>query len=172
MPTVSSLTASVRASRCLILRPRTSTRGTGATSAPPGCCGASTGMTPSTTRSICPETPPAGDGTSARTSSSATSDVLRMQFTVGEGIQNEMNDSPVDIGIENNLSNPVTPLARQAHTDRRVQRVPGSHLERALQQRGRLLVPGQRQHRRRRPLTPSRSDITRSATCSTTRSRT
>ena len=37
-------------------------------------------------------------------------DVLRMQFTVGEGIQNEMNDSPVDIGIENNLSNPVTPI--------------------------------------------------------------
>ena len=28
----------------------------------------------------------------------------------GEGIQNEMNDSPVDIGIENNLSNPVTPI--------------------------------------------------------------
>jgi hypothetical protein len=37
-------------------------------------------------------------------------DVLRMQFTVGEGIQNEMNDSPVDIGIESNLSNPVTPI--------------------------------------------------------------
>ena len=37
-------------------------------------------------------------------------DVLRVQFTVGEGIQNEMNDSPVDIGIESNLSNPVTPL--------------------------------------------------------------
>jgi hypothetical protein len=37
-------------------------------------------------------------------------DVLRMQFTVGEGVQNEMNDSPIDIGIENNLSNPVTPL--------------------------------------------------------------
>ena len=38
------------------------------------------------------------------------SDVLRMQFTVGEGIQNEMNDSPVDIGIVDNFSNPVTPL--------------------------------------------------------------
>ena len=37
-------------------------------------------------------------------------DALRMQFTVGEGIQNEMNDSPVDIGIENNLSDPVTPI--------------------------------------------------------------
>ncbi len=37
-------------------------------------------------------------------------DVLRMQFTVGEGIQNEMNDSPIDIGIENNFSDPVRPL--------------------------------------------------------------
>ena len=33
-----------------------------------------------------------------------------MQFVFGEGIQNYMNDSPVDIGIENNLGNPVTPL--------------------------------------------------------------
>jgi DcaP outer membrane protein len=38
------------------------------------------------------------------------SDVLRAQFTFGEGIQNEMNDSPVDIGIVDNFSNPVTPL--------------------------------------------------------------
>jgi hypothetical protein len=37
-------------------------------------------------------------------------DVLRMQFTVGEGIQNEMNDSPVDIGISRNLSDPVRPI--------------------------------------------------------------
>ena len=40
-------------------------------------------------------------------------DVLRMQFTVGEGIQNEMNDSPIDIGIENNLGNAVTPIVGQ-----------------------------------------------------------
>ncbi len=42
------------------------------------------------------------------------SDVLRMQFTVGEGIQNEMNDSPVDIGIVNNFSDRVTPLLGEA----------------------------------------------------------
>jgi hypothetical protein len=41
-------------------------------------------------------------------------DVLRMQFTVGEGIQNEMNDSPIDIGIARNLSNPVTPLVGES----------------------------------------------------------
>jgi outer membrane DcaP-like protein len=40
-------------------------------------------------------------------------DIVRAQFTIGEGIQNEMNDSPVDIGIENNLSNPVTPVVGQ-----------------------------------------------------------
>ena len=41
-------------------------------------------------------------------------DVLRMQFTVGQGVQNEMNDSPIDIGIQNNLSNPVTPVVGKA----------------------------------------------------------
>jgi len=37
-------------------------------------------------------------------------DVVRLQFVFGEGIQNYMNDSPVDIGIVNNLSNPTTPI--------------------------------------------------------------
>jgi hypothetical protein len=37
-------------------------------------------------------------------------DVLRLAFVFGEGIQNAMNDSPIDIGIQNNLSNPVTPI--------------------------------------------------------------
>jgi glutaminase A len=38
------------------------------------------------------------------------SDVIRFQFVVGEGIQNYMNDSPVDIGIVNNPGNAVTPI--------------------------------------------------------------
>jgi len=37
-------------------------------------------------------------------------DVLRLQGVYGEGIQNYMNDAPVDIGIQNNFSNPVTPI--------------------------------------------------------------
>ena len=37
-------------------------------------------------------------------------DVVRLQFVFGEGIQNYMNDSPVDIGIVDNFSNPVTPI--------------------------------------------------------------
>lgn len=37
-------------------------------------------------------------------------DTIRLQLVFGEGIQNYMNDSPVDIGIVNNFSNPVTPI--------------------------------------------------------------
>jgi outer membrane DcaP-like protein len=37
-------------------------------------------------------------------------DVIRLQFVFGEGIQNYMNDSPVDIGIEDNFQNSVTPI--------------------------------------------------------------
>ena len=37
-------------------------------------------------------------------------DVIRAAFVFGEGIQNSMNDSPVDVGAQNNLSNPVTPV--------------------------------------------------------------
>ena len=37
-------------------------------------------------------------------------DTVRLQFVIGEGIQNYMNDAPVDIGIVPNPSNPVTPI--------------------------------------------------------------
>ncbi len=37
-------------------------------------------------------------------------DTIRLQLVVGEGVQNYMNDAPVDIGIVNNFSNPVTPI--------------------------------------------------------------
>ena len=37
-------------------------------------------------------------------------DVFRGQVVYGEGIQNYMNDAPVDVGIENNFGNPVTPV--------------------------------------------------------------
>jgi hypothetical protein len=37
-------------------------------------------------------------------------DVVRLQGVYGEGIQNYMNDAPVDIGVKDNFSNPVTPL--------------------------------------------------------------
>lgn len=37
-------------------------------------------------------------------------DVFRGQVVYGEGIENYMNDAPVDIGIQNNFSNPTTPV--------------------------------------------------------------
>jgi nucleoside-specific outer membrane channel protein Tsx len=42
------------------------------------------------------------------------SDVVRLQFVFGEGIQNYMNDAPVDVGIVNQLQNPITPIAGKA----------------------------------------------------------
>ncbi len=36
--------------------------------------------------------------------------VARASVVYGEGIQNYMNDAPVDVGIENNFSNPRTPI--------------------------------------------------------------
>jgi hypothetical protein len=43
-----------------------------------------------------------------------TKDVIRAAFVVGEGIENSMNDSPVDIGIENNFQNARTPIVGKA----------------------------------------------------------
>jgi len=37
-------------------------------------------------------------------------DVLRLSFVYGEGIQNYMNDAPVDIAIKNNFDNAVKPI--------------------------------------------------------------
>ncbi|MBE0571043.1 MAG: porin [Ignavibacteriaceae bacterium] len=37
-------------------------------------------------------------------------DVLRLAFVYGEGIQNYMNDAPVDIGIQDNSSDPEKPI--------------------------------------------------------------
>jgi hypothetical protein len=41
-------------------------------------------------------------------------DTLRLQLAFGEGIQNYMNDAPVDVGIVNDLTNPVTPVRGEA----------------------------------------------------------
>ena len=40
----------------------------------------------------------------------ADSSTIRLQFAFGEGIQNYMNDAPVDIGIVNNLADPLRPI--------------------------------------------------------------
>ncbi len=41
-------------------------------------------------------------------------DTLRLQYVFGAGIENYMNDAPVDIGIKLNPSNPVTPILGEA----------------------------------------------------------
>ena len=41
-------------------------------------------------------------------------DVLRLQYVYGHGIQNYFNDAPVDIGVKNQFSNPVTPVTGEA----------------------------------------------------------
>ena len=81
------------------------------------------------------------------------SDVLRMAFTVGEGVQNEMNDSPIDIGIANN-ADPLRPVVGEAIPARSAIR-------------GRTTTTPMP-----RLLTPSASESTRSATSSTRRRRT
>lgn len=43
-----------------------------------------------------------------------TANVVRLQFVFGEGIENYMNDAPVDVGIARDLSNPVTPIRGEA----------------------------------------------------------
>lgn len=40
--------------------------------------------------------------------------VARLSVVYGEGIQNYMNDAPVDVGIQNNFSNPRTPVVGKA----------------------------------------------------------
>jgi hypothetical protein len=42
------------------------------------------------------------------------SDLLHMQFTYGEGIQNYFNDAPIDIGLKSNGSNVRTPVTGEA----------------------------------------------------------
>jgi len=42
------------------------------------------------------------------------SDTIRLQVAFGEGIQNYMNDAPVDIGIVNQFQNTVTPITGEA----------------------------------------------------------
>ena len=55
---------------------------------------------------------------------------IRLQFVFGEGIQNYMNDSPVDIGIVDNPADPRAPIDGEADSDHRHGRLPRPQLER------------------------------------------
>ena len=56
-------------------------------------------------------------------------DTGKFEVIYGEGIQNYMNDAPVDIGVKNNLANPVTPIKGVALPALGRGRVPRSQLE-------------------------------------------
>ena len=90
---------------------------------------------------------------------------------VGEGIQNSMNDSPVDIGIENNLPERRHPDRGQAAADDGAEPLRGPLVEREVQLGRRVFPPGHRQHRRTGGHGVQEPASTRSATCSTRRCR-
>ena len=91
----------------------------------------------------------------------------RLQFVYGEGIQNYMNDAPVDIGIVNNRrTRRRRSWARRSPSLGIVAFLDHNWNERWTQHR-RLLAHRHRQHRRQRP-TPTRTASTRSRTCCTT----
>jgi hypothetical protein len=59
-----------------------------------------------------------GWGLSVSSNVKATdSDVLRLQFVYGAGVENYFNDAPVDVGIKNNPGNAVTPVVGEALKD-------------------------------------------------------
>jgi len=43
-----------------------------------------------------------------------TSDVIRLQAIYGEGVENYFNDAPIDVGLEKNLDDRVTPVVGKA----------------------------------------------------------
>jgi hypothetical protein len=55
-----------------------------------------------------------GWGVHVSTNLKIRGDTIKASGVYGEGIQNYMNDAPVDIGIENNFVNPTTPILGKA----------------------------------------------------------
>jgi hypothetical protein len=96
---------------------------------------------------------------------SASSSTLRLQFVFGEGIQNYMNDSPVDVGIvQPGRLRHARSRARRSRSPARA--VPRSQLERAVVSTRRLFAQDNDNTEGQAP-TPSRTASTRSATSST-----
>jgi hypothetical protein len=55
-----------------------------------------------------------GWGVNASSNVKLGKDVLRLEGTYGKGIENYMNDAPADVGVQNQLSNPITPVIGKA----------------------------------------------------------
>jgi len=58
-----------------------------------------------------------GWGVSASGAIKRGSDVLHLQFIFGEGVENYFNDAPVDVGVQKNPGNAVTPVVGKALRD-------------------------------------------------------
>ena len=74
--------------------------------------------------------------------------VLRLSAMYGAGVENYMNDAPVDIGIENNFSDPLQPIRRHGPSGVRTRGVLRPHLEREVVEHDRLVDDQHRELRR------------------------
>ncbi len=90
-----------------------------------------------------------GWGISISSNVNATkSDVLRLQYVYGHGIQNYFNDAPVDVGVKNNFNDPVTPVVGEALPIQGLVIYPRPHLERQAHVFRGILPRGHHQQRR------------------------
>ncbi len=96
-----------------------------------------------------------------------SSDTIRLQVVFGEGIQNYMNDAPVDIGIVNNFQNPVTPITGEALPIVGIVAFLDHTWNETVHEQRRLFAHRHRQHRGSGSRMRTRPDSTRSAICST-----
>ena len=79
-----------------------------------------------------------GWGFNFSTNLKVAKDTIRASVVYGKGIQNYMNDAPVDIAIENNFSDPSRPIVGEAVAPFRNCRFLRSHLERKIHEHDRL----------------------------------
>ena len=152
-------------------RPTTRRRASGATSSSPASSASSSGTTRTPTRSTSPATRPGWGLNLCTNLKLGDSSVIRASALYGEGVENYMNDAPIDIGIQNNFSDPAQADRRQAAARAGPRRVPRPQLEQAVLDGDRLVVHQHRQHGRPDGRATSRTATTRSRTSSTTRSR-
>ena len=74
--------------------------------------------------------------------------VARLQVAYGAGVQNYWNDAPVDVGIQNNFSNPRTPVVGKALPILGIVAFLDLNWNDEVDEHGRLLSRGHRQQRR------------------------
>ena len=89
-----------------------------------------------------------GWGVNASSNIKLSKHVLHLQAVYGHGVENYMNDAPADVGIQNNFSNPKTPILGKALPALGTNRFPGPQLEQEVYQHHRILPGGYQHHGR------------------------